>query len=234
MTAESVPARTRGSLDRGRVLGAAVTLADAEGLAAVTMRSLAAALDVEAMSLYHHVPSKAALLDGLIEAVLTEVDEALAQRAGASPDEWRGAVRERCLVAREVMLRHPWAPGLIGTRTTVPVQAIMHYEAILAALIGGGFSYHLAHRALHALGSMVLGFVAEPFRPSSEGQGEPSPEEAATLAASMPHLAAMVAAEMHAADEPTLGWCDSQTEFEFTLDLLLDGLARHHAADVTA
>ena len=233
MSAEKQSARARGLLDRERVLSAAVTLADADGLPAVTMRSLAASLDVEAMSLYHHVPGKAALLDGLVEAVLTEIADELARRGQADATGWRPLVRQHCLIAREVMLRHPWAPGLIGARPSVPLAAFAHYEAVLAALIDGGFSYRLAHRALHALGSMILGFVSEPFSPSSADADESGENDLAPLAEAMPQLAAMVASEMHAADDPTLGWCDSQTEFEFTLDLLLDGLGRHHAVEAS-
>ena len=103
------------------------------------------------------------------------------------------------------------------------------YEAVLAALIKGGFSYSLAHRALHALGSMVLGFAQEVFSPGSAGAGEddvPPEAELERMAETLPHLTAMVASELHDNDDDPLGWCDSQTEFEFTLDLILDGLER--------
>ena len=127
------------------------------------------------------------------------------------------------------MLRHPWAPGLMGSRSAIPAGVYVHYEAILATLVGGGFSYHLAHRALHALGSMVLGFVQEPFSPAPPAgapEDDPAAADLAAMAEVLPHLAAMVASEIHDAGEAMLGWCDSQAEFEFTLDLLLDGLAR--------
>jgi AcrR family transcriptional regulator len=215
----------RQPLSRERVLTAAVGLADTEGLPAVTMRRLAAALGVEAMSLYYHLPGK----DGPIAARESP--------GGTADDDWRSALRRRCLSAREVMLRHPWAPGLMGSRATIPVGVYAHYEAILAALIGGGFSYHLAHRALHALGSMALGFVQEPFSPAAAGGdagADPAEADLAQLAEALPHLTAMVAAELHAADDDVLGWCDSQAEFEFTLGLLLDGLAAAHAAETPA
>jgi AcrR family transcriptional regulator len=239
MTAQAV----REPLSRERVIAAATRLADAEGLPAVTMRGVAADLGVEAMSLYHHVRGKEALLDGLVEALLGEIESALASRrqatrradprAGHEADvEWRAALRERCLVARETMVRHRWAPGLISSRTSIPAGLYAYYEEILATLIGAGFTYHLAHRALHALGSMALGFAQELFSPASDG-GSPDDAEAeaqlAELATLLPHLTAMVASELHDNEEDPLGWCDSQAEFEFTLDLLLDGLARHHA-----
>lgn len=221
-------ARTsRATLSRERVLVAAVDLADQEGLQAVTMRRLASALGVEAMSLYHHLPGKEGLLDGLVETVVGEIEETAAALPAA--DDWRATVRRRCLVARAVMLSHPWVPGLIGSRPSVPPNLYSHYEAILAAMINGGLSYHLAHRGLHALGSMVLGFVQEPFTPDASGGSidvELTEEQLEMMAEQQPHMMAMVASEMHDSEGDTLGWCDSQAEFEFTLDLLLDGLAR--------
>jgi AcrR family transcriptional regulator len=218
---------SRAPLSRDRVLAAAVDLADREGLQAVTMRHLAADLGVEAMSLYHHLPGKNALLDGLVDAVLVEVGEATAALPHA--DEWRTSVRQRCLAARTVMLNHPWAPALIGSRTTIPPSVYGHFEAILATMVEGGLSYHLAHRGIHALGSMALGFVQELFSPTASGgtaDVDLAEEELAAMADTLPHLSAMVASEIHDHDEDMLGWCDSQAEFEFTLDLLLDGLAR--------
>ncbi|GAA1824070.1 TetR/AcrR family transcriptional regulator C-terminal domain-containing protein [Luedemannella flava] len=213
----------REPLSRERVLAAAVALADAEGVPALTMRRLAKDLGVEAMSLYHHLPGKDALLDGLVESVVGEIVGAVDDERD---DDWQVTLRRWFLTAREVMLRHPWAPALLGRGRPVPPVLYLYYEKILATLIGAGFSYRIAHRALHAFGSMPLGFVQETFGGGDDE--DPDAEEAAlaAMAEAMPHLAAMVAAELHAATDPTLGWCDSQVEFQFTLDLLLDGLER--------
>lgn len=222
-----VPRPAGKPLSRQRVLVAAMRLADADGLDAITMRRLASSLRVEAMSLYHHLSGKEALFDGLVEAVVTEI-RAEVEQVDAE-NGWRAALRGRCLAARKVMLRHPWAPGLIGSRPTIPPSLYPHFEEVLATLIRGGFSYHLGHRALHALGSMVLGFTQELFSPAAAGGSvdvAAAEADLATMAEALPHLMAMAAAELHNADDPTLGWCDSQTEFEFTLDLLLDGLDR--------
>ena len=221
----------REPLSRDRVLAAAIEIADAEGLRAVTMRRVAAELRVEAMSLYHHVPGKDALLDGLVDAIVAEIGATIDSRDGTfgGDRDWHTALRQRCLSARDVMERHPWAPGLVSSRTTIPVALYAYYEEILATLVGGGFSYHLAHRALHALGSMALGFAQELFSPAPAGgelDEEAAAAELAQMAEVMPHLTAMVAAELHDHEEDPLGWCDSRAEFEFTLDLLLDGLAR--------
>lgn len=215
-------------LTPARVIAAAMGLADAEGLSALTMRRLAADLCVEPMSLYHHVPGKDHLLDGLTNAVLTEIDEAVA--AAVRPDvHWSTALRQRCLAARTVMERHRWAPGLLGSRPSVPASLYAYYEDVLATMANGGLSYHLGHRAIHALGTMVLGFTQELFTPDSDGgtlDEEAAEAEFAAMADALPHLTAMVASEVHDNADDPLGWCDSQNEFEFTLSLLLDGLAR--------
>ncbi len=210
-----------------------MSIADAEGLSAVSMRRVATALQVEAMSLYHHVANKEALLDGLVDRVVTEAlgaSTAAAERAALTGDDWQADVRTRSLAARRVMLRHPWAPALITSRSVIPLAVQAMFEAVLAAMIRGGLSYRTAHRGLHALSSMVLGFVQEPFDSS---EGEPTMDGAeitedfiAQFAEQFPYTATMVAEGLHDDGEPTLGWCDSQTEFEFTLGLLLDGLDR--------
>lgn len=220
--------QTRAPLSRDRLLSTAAALADAEGLGAVTMRRLAAEVGVEAMSLYHHLPGKSGLLDSLAERVIEEIAAELAA-AGPAPQDWREDVRRRCLLARSVMLRHPWAPGLVSSRTEVPVAAYAHFEALVDSMVRGGLSYHLAHRALHALGSMALGYVSEIFSPAAAGGStdtEAAEEQLAAMADVFPQITAMVAAELHDHNDPVLGWCDSQSEFEFTLDLLLDGLDR--------
>jgi len=221
---------SRTPLSRERVFAAAVALADTRGVQALTMRRLAADLGVEAMSLYYHVPDKDALLDGVADTVVEEIGAAVGRiRAEDADGDWRTRLRHRFLAAREVMLRHPWAPGLLGTRRTIPAGVFAYYEQILGTLVGAGFSYHLAHRALHAFGSLPLGFVQEIFSPAPAGGStdvDTAGAELAAMAEAMPHLTAMVAAEVHDAADPTLGWCDSQAEFEFTLGLLLDGLDR--------
>jgi AcrR family transcriptional regulator len=216
-------------LSRERVVAAAVAVADAEGLPALTMRRLGADLGVEAMSLYYHLPGKEALLDGLVASVVAEIDAAVNRLRSRPSDDWRVRLRRQFLAARDVMLRHPWAPGLIGTRRTIPAGVYAYYERILGTLVDAGFSYRVAHRALHAFGSLPLGFAQEMFSPASAGgslEVEVAEEELAAMAEHLPHLAAMVAAEMHDPADPTLGWCDSQVEFEFTVDALLDGIER--------
>ena len=224
----------REPLTRERVFVAGLAVADRDGLAQVTMRRVAAELGVEAMSLYHHVANKEALLDGVLEALVAEVEAAVHRVEEAEPTpDWRQALRRRFLTARSVMARHPWAPQLIASRTTVPAALYAYYDRVLGTMVGGGLSYHLAHRALHAFGSMALGFAQELFAPpAGDPATEPGDAGLEQMAQAFPHLAAMVAAEIHDAGDVTLGWCDSQTEFEFTLDLLLDGLERAAAVPI--
>lgn len=230
------------------MLRVAVQLTDAEGLPSLTMRRLAADLGVEAMSLYHHIRGKEALLDGVVETVLAEVDEELTAPQDSSPPplpareplpcSWRSTVASRCLAARQVMLRHPWAPQLISSRPTTPPTVYRHFDAVLATMVSDGVSYRLGHQALHSLGTMVLGFSPELFTASTQQAGaeeqavDLEQAQLAQLAAEAPHLVAMMASESHASPESTLGWCDSQREFEFTLGLLLDGLERAAAAEL--
>lgn len=224
--------KKREPLSRDRLLAAAVSIADTEGVAAVTMRRVSAAVGVEAMSLYHHLPGKEALLDGLVDTVVTEAVEAIrAVEEHETATDWQATVRRRFLTARTVMLKHPWAPVLIGTRTSIPPSAFGIYEGLLATMVEAGFSYHLGHRALHSFGSMPLGFVQELFNPAA-GDDDRTEEDFAAMAEVLPHLTSMMASEIQIHQGDTLGWCDSQDEFEFTLDLLLDGFARQLVSSV--
>jgi AcrR family transcriptional regulator len=216
-------------LSKGRVLRAAVEIADGEGIESLTMRHLAEELGVEAMSLYYHVANKEAILDGVVEAVMEEIEEAAGGYDVPSDiDDWKMAVRERILLARRVMLRHPWAPGVIETRTIQSLAAVRYYEGIVGLLREGGFTYDLVHHAIHALGSRALGFSQELFEPDDPDQAD---ADAAAMFEQMadqfPYIVAMLGEIAHDDPDSTLGWCDDQVEFEFGIDLILNGLAEH-------
>lgn len=220
-------ASTRVPLSRERVFQSAVDLVDAEGLGALTMRRLAEALGVEAMSLYHHVSNKEGVLDGIVEVIVGEMLDAVSDLdPSRADDDWPGAMRERVLAAREVLLRHPWAPEVIESRRAMIPAVVHYYEGVLAILRRGGFSYDLAHHALHALGSRVLGFTQELFEPDTPEGDEANEETFRQLAGQLPNLVGMLSSVSHDGEDATLGWCDDQTEFEFGLDVLLDGLER--------
>jgi AcrR family transcriptional regulator len=216
---------TREPLSRQRVLMAALNVADQGGIESLTMRGLAESLEVEAMSLYYHVANKEALLDGIAEMVVEEVNNAVSGLARATgSDDWKQVMRARILAAREVMLRHKWAPALLETRTTMNPAVLVYFNGLLEIFHAGGVSYDLAHHALHALGSRALGFSQEMFDP---GPGEDEGLDNGVLqqmASQYPFLVGMLADVVHESPETTIGWCDDQTEFEFGLDIILDGL----------
>lgn len=221
--------RDKAPLSRERVLGAASAIADAEGLASLTMRRVAESLDCEAMSLYHYVDGKQALLAGLAETIVDEIlAETVRSAAGGEAEDWRDVVRGRCLGARDVMLRHRWAPHLLASQTRVPLNVYMVFETLVATMVEAGCSYDLAHRAIHSLGSLVLGFTQELFEPAVDDEGT-SAEEMSAAAASLPHLAQLAQVAVHEA-EGSLSTCDTQAEFEFTLALILDGLEARRLA----
>ncbi len=218
---------TRAPLSRDRVLQAAVRLADEGGIASVTMRRLAEELGAEAMSLYHHVANKDQVLDGVVDAVAAEINEAVALiKLPVEGPAWQEAARRRILTARQVLLRHPWAPAVFSTRTTTSPEVLLYYDGLLGIMRAGGFSNDLAHHAMHALGSRAIGFSQELFSPTGgPATGEPDPALAA-MADRLPNLVGMLSEVAHDDPDSTLGWCDDQAEFEFGLDLMLDGLDR--------
>jgi AcrR family transcriptional regulator len=223
----------RKPLSRDLVLETAVTLADHEGLGALSMRRLGQELGVEAMSLYHHVANKDALLDGMVDAVVGELNAAVGPGGGPEAErDWAAALRARILRARTVMLAHPWLPSVLESRSSISAPLIAYFEGVLATLRAGGFSNDLAHHTLHALGSRAIGFSHELFDPARGGDaGQQSDADLSAMAEQFPHLMAMMAEVAHDDPGSTLGWCDDQTEFEFGLDVVLDGLEHRRRDD---
>ena len=214
----------RTPLSRGRVLDAAVALADEGGVDALSMRKIAQALGVVPMALYKHVANKSELLDGMIDVLVGEIDPPV---AGVG---WKAAIRGRVLSARRMLLRHPWAPEVIESRIkarTTPTPVVMEYlDSMIGIFRAGGFSLDLTHHAMHVMGSRLLGFSQELFEDSSGREPDPdalSPEE---MAARYPHITALAMAVAHDRDSVVGSGCDDQFEFEFALDLTLDGLER--------
>lgn len=215
-------AQARTPLSRERVLRAAVTLADEVGIESLSMRRLGHELGVEAMSLYNHVASKDDLLDGMVDVVVGEID------APADGSDWKAAMRRRAISAREVLMRHPWAPAVIESRTNATPTILKYMDSIIGIFRNGGFSINLTHHAMHALGSRMLGFTQELFDDSEELAE--SPEVAALMLQQMtseyPNISAMMVEISHEEDSILGLGCDDQVEFEFALDLILDGLER--------
>jgi AcrR family transcriptional regulator len=208
----------RAPLTRQRVLEAAVALADEGGIESLTMRKLGQALGVEAMSLYHHVANKEALLDGMVDLVFGEIDLP-ADEAG-----WKAAMRRRAVSAREALRRHPWAIGLMESRSTPGPANLRHHDAVIGCLRRAGFSVALTAHAYSLLDSYVYGFALQeaslPFD---------TPEETVEVAQAMmadfpadayPHLTEL------AVEHVLRPGYDYGDEFAYGLDLVLDGLER--------
>jgi AcrR family transcriptional regulator len=218
-------ARAREPLTKERILRAAVALADEGGVESLSMRRLAQELGVVPMALYKHVANKDEMFDGMVDVVVGEIEAPL---AGA---DWKAAMRERILSARRALLRHPWASRVIESRTDPTPMVIGYMDSMIGILRGGGFSIDLTHHAMHAMGSRALGFSQELFDDSPEDPPQIQAIAMQQMAEQFPNISEMVAAISH--DEGTvvgLG-CDDQFEFEFALDLMLDGLERLRARD---
>ncbi|GAA4891833.1 TetR/AcrR family transcriptional regulator C-terminal domain-containing protein [Tessaracoccus lubricantis] len=203
-------------MTRERVVEAAVELADADGLDAVSMRSVAGRLGVVPMALYRHVRNKEDLVGAMVDELIGRYDPA------GSQGEWQAEVRGRVLSARRVLLQHPWARRAIESRATRTPAVLGHMDSLAGAFIRGGISPDLTHHAMHALGHRIWGFSPEAF---DDPDAVVPPEDPAELAA----LASRMAEEYPAIVAIATGSpCDEDFEFEFALDLILDGVARLH------
>ena len=219
MSGQTGDTTTRAPLSRQRVLRAAVALADAQGIGALTMRRLGQALGVEAMSLYKHVANKDAILDGIVDAVIQEID---LPEPGA---DWRTGMRQRARSAREVYARHPWALTLLQSRVNPGPAALRYYDGVLGSLRRGGFSVAMAAHAFTVLDSYIIGFaVQEQSLPFDVGEGGATDVTEAILqempVEDLPHLTEMAVEHVLKPGYSFAG------QFEFGLDLILDALGQ--------
>jgi AcrR family transcriptional regulator len=215
-------------LNRDRVLGAAVVLADEVGIEFLSMRRLAQELGVVPMALYKHVANKEELLDGMADVIVGEIGPAV-----HDPD-WKGAVRGRVLSARQALLRHPWARQVIESRTGRTPAVLEYMDDFVGMFLAGGFTVDLTHHVMHALGSRMWGFTQELFDDpaSHKAEAEVPPELQAARFQEMsqryPNILQVAMAARHDDGSVVGEGCDDQFEFEFALDLLLDGFERLH------
>ena len=203
-------------LSERRIIEAAATVADAGGIRAVSMRSVAKELGVEAMSLYHHVASKDALLDALVDWVFEQID------TPGVDDPWREAMVTRARSARSVLSQHPWALGMLESRPTPGRPLLVHHDRVLGCLMESGFSPVLATHAFSVLDAYVYGFALTeaslPF-PPGDGAEEAYATEVAAPADEYPHIARTFQEVVKDKGFAYAG------EFDYGLDLILDGLA---------
>jgi AcrR family transcriptional regulator len=211
-------AKRRAALTRERILRAAISLADRDGIESLSMRKLGRKLGVEAMSLYNHCQNKVDMLDGMVDIVFGEID------LPANGVDWQIAMRQRAISARQALLRHPWAIGLMESRSTPGAATLRHHDSVLGSLRRAGFSIEMAGHAYSVLDGYIYGFTLTeltlPFR-DSKGSAKVAgnilrgvrPDE-------IPYLAEMA---VEYTMKPGYNYGD---EFEFGLDLILDGIKR--------
>lgn len=225
---DQLPRRVR--LNRGRVIDAAVALADEIGVDALSMRRLADELDVVPMALYKHVADREDMLDGMVEALVREID-----LSAAGPD-WRTGVREQVLSARRALRRHSWARQAIESRTRKTPAVLDYMNSFAALFLAGGLSVDLTHHVMHAIGGRMWGFTQEVFEevPASQESGHADapapmgPADFEQFAQYYPSLAAIAEVAQHDENTVVARGCDDEFEFAFALDLMLDGIDRLH------
>jgi AcrR family transcriptional regulator len=210
--------RPRAPLSRERVLRAALVLADRGGIESLTMRRLGEELQVEAMSLYNHVANKEDILDGIVDLVFGEIAVPPARA------DWKPAMRERAVSAHEALLRHPWATSLMQSRTKPGPATLRHHDSVLGSLRQAGFTLVMAAHAVSVIDGYIYGFALQQMNMPLR-----TPEQVAEVGQNIlrqlpvdeyPHLAEMIVGH---AMQPGYDYAE---EFEFGLDLILDGLER--------
>ena len=198
------------------MLHAAIAVVDEGGLDSLTMRRLGSKLGVEAMSLYKHLASKDEILDGIVDIVVGEID------LPSTRADWKTAMRQRALSARQVLAGHPWAIGMLESRAEMGPAALRYADAVIGSLRGGGFSVEMAAHAFLLLDSYIYGFVVQEMS-LRFGTPEETAERAGAVLETLPanqypHLAEMATEHVTGPDH------NYAHEFEFGLDLILDAL----------
>ncbi|CCK25225.1 TetR family transcriptional regulator [Streptomyces davaonensis JCM 4913] len=203
-------------LSRERVIRAAVAVADEKGSAALTMRAVAEPLGVEAMSLYHHVKGREDILDGMVDAVFGEIE------LPPLDTDWKSAMRRRAESARAALKRHPWAIGLMDSRSQPGPATLRHHDAVIGALRAGGFSVPMTAHAVSLIDSYLYGFVLQELSLPFKGAAELDEVAGAILrdmpADAYPHLAELATEHVM---KPGYDYGD---EFAYGLGLVLDAL----------
>jgi len=208
----------RTPLSRERVLRTAIEVADQGGIDSLTMRELGQRLGVEAMSLYNHVANKDDILDGMLDLVVSEID------LPSYGVDWREAMRRRATSAQDVFSRHPWAGVLNDSRESSGPGRIRYFDWVIGTLRQAGFSLEMTVRAFSLLDSYIYGFGRQQLNISSGGDTTAEEMAEAFLQAvpadQYPYLTEMIT------DQAIQVGYDENADFQFGLNLILDGLQR--------
>jgi AcrR family transcriptional regulator len=211
---------TRAPLSRERVLETAVAFADRHGLESLSMRKLADELGAGAMSLYHYVPNKVDLVDGMVDIVFGEIEPPSVEL------DWKTAMRRRAVSTREALNRHRWAVGNMEGRTSHGPANLRLHDAVLGCLRAAGFSLEMTVHAYSVQDAYIYGFALQETDMSSEtpddfaAEAQRQMHEYEAVLAEYPHLVEVVGGHV-----AKTGY-DYAAEFLYGLDLILDGLDR--------
>jgi len=216
-TQATSPTERRAPLTRGRVLEAAMALADQSGLESLTMRRLGEELGVGPMALYRHVANKDDLVDAMVDVVFGEIG------VPSLGVDWRTAMRDRAIAVHDALLRHRWATGMMESRRNPGPASLQHHDAVIGSLRAAGFDIATAAHAYSLLDSYLYGFAATqmnlPFTPDDVGEKAESMLQP-FAAGAYPHLTEMLTDHIM---RPGYDYAD---EFEYGLDVILEGLER--------
>lgn len=215
----TVRERPRTRLSKDRVLRAALQIADKSGIESLSMRKLAQKLGVEAMTLYYYMTKKDDILDGILDLVVSEIE--LPPKGG----DWSAAIRRSAISAHHVLLRHPWACSLMMSPARVRPARLRYMESLLGRLREAGFSAEMTHHAYHALDSHIIGFTTWIVGYSTGIRA--LPDSGAKLRSELtlaeyPYLVEHMGQHVRKSGREGGG----ESEFEFGLGLILDGLEK--------
>ena len=217
-TRTTTRSRPRTPLTRERVLAAAMKLADAGGLEALSMRKLGQALGVEAMALYYHFANKERVLDGIVDLVFGEIE------LPAVGDEWKAAMRGRAISVRDALLRHRWAIGLMESRTNPGAANLRHHDAVIGCLRAAGFDMAATATAYSLLDSYIYGYAMTKMNLPFDDTSDIVEMSETMLAPFAPgEYQNLVDFLTEHAMKPGYDYAD---EFERGLDVILDGIER--------
>jgi AcrR family transcriptional regulator len=208
--------RPRTPLNKTLVIAGAIELADEIGIDALTIRRLAAKLGVKPMSIYHHVANKDEILDGMVDIVFSEIDRP------ETDTDWKAAIRGRAVSARTVLARHRWATPMMESRPTSGPETLRHHDAVIGCFRRAGFSIEMTAHAYALVDNYIYGFALQEASLPATG-GEEMADLAETIieplpADDYPHLVEL------ATEYIMQPGYDFGNEFDFGLELILDGL----------
>jgi AcrR family transcriptional regulator len=203
-------------LSRERVLRSAAAIADAAGIGALTIRSLARELGVKPMAIYYYVANKSEILDGIVDLVFAEIEP-------PAPDgDWRSELVRCANSARQVLSRHHWAIGLMESRKSPGPATLQHHDAVIGTLRRAGFSVEMTAHAYALLDSYIYGFALQeaalPFQGTDTAADVTEPIMERFRTDQYPHLVEM------ATEYILQPGYDFGEEFEFGLGVILNAL----------